>query len=231
MTLKAIIFDVDGTLSETEEAHRLAFNQTFPEFDLNWHWSRELYGELLQTTGGKERMAAYLQDHIQQPANPEKIAEIHRRKTVIYGKLIDDDAAQLRPGIAELIDDANKNGIRLAVATTTNRPNVDRLAQACFGRPASDVFEVIAAGDDVKNKKPAPDVFNLALAGLGLDPSECVGLEDSRNGLLSCSGARIPCIVSPGVYTLGSDFSEAGAVIDCFSDIDTIAKLNSLLGY
>ncbi len=229
MSIKAIIFDVDGTLSETEETHRRAFNQTFREFGLDWNWSQELYGELLKTTGGKERMTAFLANR-GEVADQAKIAEIHKRKTAEYGKLIANGAADLRPGIADLIKDAAKNGVRVAVATTTNRPNVDKLAEACFGRAAGEVFEVIAAGDEVKNKKPASDVFDLAVAGLGLNPRECVGLEDSRNGLLSCTGANVPCIVSPGVYTLGSDFSEAAAVIDCFSEIDTVAKLNSHLG-
>jgi len=228
MLLKAIIFDVDGTLSETEETHRRAFNQTFVEFGLDWIWSQKLYGELLKTTGGKERMTAYLKGR-GEFVDGLKVAEIHKRKTVIYGELIADGAAELRPGIAKLINDAAKNDIRVAVATTTNRPNVDRLAEACFGKLAGEVFEVIAAGDEVKNKKPAPDVFNLAVAGLGLDPAECVGLEDSRNGLLSCAGAHVPCIVSPGVYTLGSDFSEAAAVFDCFTAIDTVAKLTTVL--
>jgi len=230
LTLKAIIFDVDGTLSETEEAHRQAFNRTFVEFGLDWVWSQELYGELLKITGGKERMTAYLHNVRSEPTDPEKIAEIHKRKTVIYGELIASGAAELRPGIADLIKDAAKNGVRVAVATTTNRPNVDRLTETCFGKPAGDIFEVIAAGDEVANKKPAPDVFNLAVSGLGLDPSECVGLEDSRNGLLSCVGAGVPCVVSPGVYTLGSDFSEATATVACFSKIDSIAKLTTVLG-
>ena len=230
MAIKAIIFDVDGTLSETEEAHREAFNATFKEFGLPWVWSQALYGELLKTTGGKERMTAYLVNHLNQPADQAKIAEIHKRKTAIYGALIASGAAALRPGIAALIKDAAKHGVRVAVATTTNRPNVDRLAESCFGKAAGDVFEVIAAGDEVKNKKPASDVFDLAVSGLGLDPSECVGLEDSRNGLLSCIGAGVRCVVSPGVYTLGSDFSEAAAVIDCFTEIDTVEKLNKLLG-
>jgi HAD superfamily hydrolase (TIGR01509 family) len=227
--LKAIIFDVDGTLSETEEAHRKAFNLTFAEFGLPWVWSQQLYGELLQTTGGKERMTTYLQDHLHQPVDQAKIADIHNRKTALYGDLIAAGAADLRPGIADLIADAARHGIRVAVATTTNRPSVDRLSEACFGKPVGEVFEVIAAGDAVEHKKPAPDVFNLAVAGLGLAPGDCVGLEDSRNGLLSCIGAGVACVVSPGVYTKGSDFGEAAAVIGCFTEIDSIAKLNAAL--
>ena len=229
MALKASIFDVDGTLSESEEVHRRAFNETFAGFGLFWVWSQELYGELLKTTGGKERMTAYLRDHLNEPADVENIAKIHQRKTVVYGKLIAGGATSLRPGIADLIADAKMQGVRVAVATTTNRPNVDRLTESCFGRPAGEVFDVIAAGDEVANKKPASDVFDLAVAGLGLDPAECVGLEDSRNGLLSCTGAGVPCIVSPCMYTNGSDFSEATAVIACFSEVDTVAKLNAVL--
>ena len=229
MVLKAIIFDVDGTLSETEEVHRQAFNETFVEFGLPWVWSQELYQDLLNTTGGKERMSAYLREHLNEPADPEIIAKIHKRKTIIYGRLIAGGAASLRPGIANLINDAKKRGVRTAVATTTNRPNVDRLAESCFGKTAGEIFEVIAAGDAVVNKKPASDVFDLAVTGLGLDPSDCVGLEDSRNGLLSCIGAGVACIVSPCMYTKGSDFSGATAVVDSFSKIDTIAKLNAVL--
>ena len=225
MKLKAIVFDVDGTLAETEETHREAFNRTFREFGLPWVWSQALYGELLKTTGGKERMTVYMQAHLGEDADPATIAEMHKRKTAIYGALIANGAAGLRPGIARLIADAQKNGVRLAVATTTSRPNVDRLVDACFGQPADAVFEVIAAGDEVDHKKPAPDVFELAVKRLGVAPAACIGLEDSRNGLLSCVSAGIPCIVSPGVYTLGSDFSEAKAVIPCFSDVDTVAKL------
>lgn len=230
MTIKAIIFDVDGTLSEPEEAHRQAFNQTFAEFGLDWAWSRDLYGDLLNTTGGKERMAAYARDHLHKPADPARIAKIHKRKTAVYGDLITSGAVCLRPGIADRIADAARKGVRVAVATTTNRPNVDRLTEACFGEPADQVFEVIAAGDAVENKKPAPDVFEPAVARLGLEPWQCVGLEDSRNGLLSCIGASVPCTVSPGVYTAGADFSEAVAVIGCFSEINSVAKLNAVLG-
>ncbi len=226
---KAIIFDVDGTLAETEKAHRRAFNEAFSEFGLPWFWSEELYRDLLKTTGGKERMARYVQDHLHTLANIEKVADIHRRKTAIYGKLFARGAVALRPGIAELIEDAKTHGVRVAVATTTSRPNVDRLAQACFGRPAEEIFEVIAAGDEVTNKKPAPDVFELALSRLALKPEECVGLEDSRNGFLSCAGAGISCVVSPGVYTAGEDFSGAKAVLASFSEINTVHKLQALL--
>lgn len=229
MAVKAIIFDVDGTLSETEEAHRLAFNDTFAEFGLNWHWDRALYRELLKTTGGKERMTAYARDHLGVEPDPGDIAHIHTRKTERYGELIEAGAAALRPGIRDLIEDAQARGCRLAIATTTNRPNVDRLIAATLGIKAGDLFEVIAAGDEVENKKPAPDVFNLALAGLGLDAADCVAMEDSRNGLLSAKGAGLACVVAPSVYTSGTPLPEADAVIDCFSHVASVRALNATL--
>ncbi|MCF6302687.1 MAG: HAD hydrolase-like protein [Devosiaceae bacterium] len=232
MTLKALIFDVDGTLAETEEAHREAFNQTFKANKLDWHWDIQMYGELLKTTGGKERMQAY-QDKFCTPDRQLSIAQIaalHKEKTVLYGDLIAKGTIQLRSGIVELIEDAKQNNIRVAVATTTNRPNVDCLALACFGKAADEIFDVIAAGDEVQHKKPASDVFDLAVSRLGLKSDECVGLEDSRNGLLSCTSAGVPCLVCPGVYTLGADFSEAKAVISSFEEASSIAKIIGLLG-
>lgn len=161
MTLSALIFDVDGTLAETEELHRQAFNETFAEAGMDWHWSRELYGRLLKTTGGKERMHAYHHSH--KPTWPvitrEQIAELHRVKTLRYGELLDGGGLELRPGIAPLIEQARQDGIRLAIATTTSRANVDALCRACWGSEPERIFEVIAAGDEVPNKKPAPDVW------------------------------------------------------------------------
>lgn len=229
MQIKALIFDVDGTLSETEDVHLRAFNDTFATFGLDWNWSRDLYRELLKTTGGKERMTVFVRDHLGEKPDAELIARIHVDKTRRYGELISGGAATLRPGVAALIEDAARQGCRLAVATTTNRPNVDRLIEATMGRPASEVFEVIAAGDEVANKKPAPDVFNLAIAGLGLDPKGCVALEDSRNGLMSAKAAGIPCVVSPSVYTNDAAFPEADAVVSCFSQVATLDELRATL--
>jgi HAD superfamily hydrolase (TIGR01509 family) len=229
MQIKALIFDVDGTLSETEDVHLQAFNDTFAEFGLDWQWSRDLYRELLKTTGGKERMTVFVRDHLRQTPDLDLIARIHVEKTARYGALISQGAATLRPGIVDLIKDTAQQGCRLALATTTNRPNVDRLIEATIGRSASEIFEVIAAGDEVANKKPAPDVFNLALKGLGLDARNCVALEDSRNGLMSAKGAGIPCIVSPSVYTYDAAFPEAGAVVGCFSQVATLNDLRKTL--
>lgn len=213
--MRALIFDVDGTLAETEEAHRRAFNETFATEGLRWHWDRDTYAALLCTTGGKERIAAFVRDL--RPAGPlpdaDRIADLHRLKTARYAAILAQGGLGLRPGVAALIEAARAAGLRLAVATTTSRPNVEALTRCCWGLDAAAVFDVIAAGDEVAAKKPAPDVYALALDRLGLPADRCLALEDSRNGVLSALGAGLPVIVTPSVYTAGEDFSGARRVL------------------
>ncbi|ADZ69412.1 HAD-IA family hydrolase [Polymorphum gilvum] len=230
MALRALIFDVDGTLSETEEVHRRAFNEAFAAAGLDWHWDAALYGRLLKVTGGKERIAAFVRDHLGQAPDPERIAVLHAAKTARYGALVAQGGLTLRPGIAALIADARAAGLRLAVATTTSGPNVESLCRSCFGAPMAEVFDAIAAGDEVAAKKPAPDVYRLALDRLGLAAQDCVALEDSRNGLLSARAAGLRCLVSPSRYTAGEDFAEADARVDCFSAVAGIEALQARLG-
>jgi HAD superfamily hydrolase (TIGR01509 family) len=206
--LAALVFDVDGTLAETEEAHRQAFNETFAEAGIDWHWSREVYGDLLRTTGGKERMREW-RARVGFGPDDESIAGLHRAKTDRYAAILAGGGLHLRPGVAELIARGRAAGLRIAVATTTNRPNVEALARACWGRPAEAVFDVIAAGDEVAAKKPAPDVFLLALARLGIAPDAALAFEDSRNGLAAAKGAGLRTIVTPSTYTAGEDFAGA----------------------
>ncbi len=181
--LRALIFDVDGTLAETEDLHRQAFNCAFAELDLPWRWDPALYADLLTVMGGKERLAHYIDT--QHPADAKALharaPEIHARKTAAYGALVVESRLPLRPGIARLIAEARAAGIRLAVATTTSRPNVDQLLAINFP-PGDAPFDVIAAGDEANRKKPAPDVFLLALAGLEIAAAEAVAFEDSAAG-------------------------------------------------
>ncbi|MEZ5878685.1 MAG: HAD family hydrolase [Tepidamorphaceae bacterium] len=213
MTLKAIIFDVDGTLAETEEAHRKAFNETFANAGIDWRWSIEDYTRLLKTTGGKERMRRHREDIGAGAPSDDEIARLHAEKTALYCCLISSGAVPLRPGVAAWIDEARAAGIRLAIATTTNRPNVDALSQAVWGCPAEEVFEVIAAGDEVGAKKPAPDVFLLALQRLGFGPGEAVAVEDSENGLRSAKAAGLRVAVTPSIYTRNDAFEDADWVL------------------
>ena len=226
--LRALIFDVDGTLAETEELHRLAFNDCFAEAGLGWHWSRTDYHRLLKTTGGKERIARYVTEIRKDPESFD-IAALHAEKTRLYTRLMAKGGLSLRQGIADLIKDARLNGLTVAIATTTSRPNVEALALACFGRPAEAVFDVLACGDEVAAKKPAPDVYALALERMGLSAKDCVALEDSRNGLNSSRAAGIACIVSPSAYTAEEDFSGALRVVPEFSELGGIAGIQGLM--
>jgi HAD superfamily hydrolase (TIGR01509 family) len=206
---EALIFDVDGTLAETEEAHRLAFNAAFAEAGLDWVWGPEIYRDLLKVTGGKERMS-----HFHPAASAALIANVHARKTMLYAARVAAGDVPLRPGIKALITEARRRGVRLAIATTTSRPNIDALIGATLGSAAITWFKSIACGDDVPVKKPAPDVYTLALDGLDLPASRAVAIEDSWNGVQSAKSAGLRVIATPSVYSAADDFADADIVCE-----------------
>ncbi len=225
MSLAALIFDVDGTLAETEEAHRAAFNQAFAEWGLDWHWDRALYARLLDVTGGKERLRHFRDDWPSEPgaerlASEEAVVALHRRKTDIYITMISSGAVPLRPGVRRLMEEARAEGLRLAIATTTNIGPLEALLEGTLGPNALAGFDAIAAGDMVANKKPAPDVYRLALRELGLEAGSCLALEDSRNGLLAARGAGLGCLITVSAYSEGQDFTGALAVISDLGEPD-----------
>ncbi len=230
---RAIIFDVDGTLAETEEGHREAFNIAFREAGLPWSWDQELYRKLLGVTGGKERIRYFIEDFGADGA-PEQnldqfIRALHAKKTLAYTEIVKGGGLELRPGVRECIEEARQRGYRLALATTTTPANIDALLGATFGDAGQGLFDVICAGDSVPNKKPAPDVYLQALDELELPAGSCVAIEDSRNGLLSARAAGIATIVTPCLYTRGEDFAEAALVIDGLDSLD-FADLDALFG-
>lgn len=222
--MRALIFDVDGTLAETEELHRRAFNEAFAAAGLPWVWDRDRYRTLLATTGGKERIARFIADDGLDGGLD--IPALHADKTARYTALMAAGAIEARPGIRELIDAAREAGLGIAVATTTSRPNVEALSLALFGQPAGAVFDVIAAGDEVAAKKPAPDVYRLALGRLGLTPADAVAFEDSLNGLRSAQGAGLACVVAAGAYTAHEDLSAADLLV---ADLSRV-RLSDLAG-
>ncbi len=230
---RAIIFDVDGTLAETEEAHRKAFNRAFAAAGLDWQWDQALYRKLLAVTGGKERIRYFIEDFGGAGAPTDGldayIKALHATKTEAYVEIVTGGELELRPGVRELIHAARDKGYRLAIATTTTPANIDALFAATLGESGHDLFEVICAGDSVPNKKPAPDVYLKALAELDLPAASCVAIEDSRNGLLSAVAAGIPAIVTPGIYTSGEDFGEAALVVDDLSVLE-IAEIEAVFG-
>ena len=222
MTLKAIIFDVDGTLAETEEAHREAFNAEFAARGLPWHWDRDLYKKLLSVTGGKERIRHYIETYA--PERGEEmlahIPEIHKAKSERYMRMIADGSVPLRPGVARLIREAKEAGLKVGIATTTSTPNVDALIQATLGRPAAEVFDAMACGEEVTAKKPAPDLYELALARLGVAHNEAMAIEDSRNGLIAALRAGVPVVATPSQYTADEDLSDALSVVSHLGEPD-----------
>ena len=224
---KAIIFDVDGTLSETEDIHRKAFNRSFKLKDLPWYWDRQAYRRLLLISGGKERIRHFVERYDPARSQIEDfdgfIRDIHKSKTEIYTQMIATGEAELRPGIRRLITKAIEDGIRLAIATTTSAPNIAALLQSAYGSDGSGIFEVVCCGDSVPRKKPAPDIYLLALEMLDLPAEDCIAIEDSRNGLLSSSGAGIPTVVTPSIYTDDQRFEESALVTNELSDVDFAA--------
>ncbi|MDM7325385.1 MAG: HAD-IA family hydrolase [Thermus sp.] len=209
--LKAILWDLDGTLAETEELHREAFNRAFSHFGLPLYWDQEAYARLLWTTGGKERLKRALEETPEAPRLTwEEIAEVHRYKTDLYLRLLREEGVRLRPGVRRLLAQAREAGVALVLATTTSPENAQAFLE---GAGLSGWFSLVLAGDVVPRKKPDPGIYLLAQERLGLSPREGVAVEDSRNGLLSARGAGFPVLVTPSLYTLDQDYREATALL------------------
>jgi beta-phosphoglucomutase-like phosphatase (HAD superfamily) len=233
--LAALIFDVDGTLAETEEVHRRAFNDAFAAAGLDWSWDQNLYRELLAVTGGKERISHYAARY--RPGEVDRmapmVASLHRDKTARYTALVAAGEVSLRPGVARLLGEARAAGVKLAIATTTSPENVAALLVATLGPASPGWFAAIGAGDVVPRKKPAPDIYQWVLDALGTPASAAVAFEDSLNGLRSAVAARIRTVVTPGLYTDGADFSGALMVVPDLGEPDrshvTLADLQRWL--
>lgn len=215
--LQAVIFDVDGTLADTErDVHRVAFNRAFRKAGLDWYWDVPTYGRLLGVTGGKERILHFMRNDAPEgvPADAEALTrELHALKTGFYLELLEQGEISLRPGVDRLLRDLRRSGFRLAIATTTTPENVTTLLEATLGAGAHRWFDVIGAGDVVPDKKPAPDIYEYVLRELGLPASACFAFEDSGNGLRAATAAGIRTIVTPTVYTMREDFSGAFSIV------------------
>lgn len=215
--MKAVIFDVDGTLADTEEAHRGAFNATFSHFGLPWEWNVGMYRGLLAVTGGKERIrhycARFFPMFLDYPNATASIAALHDWKNRLYADLVERGDIAPRPGVLRLIRELRGEGVRLAIATTTSRRNVEALLASTFGALPADTFEVVAAGEDTAEKKPSPEVYQFVLGRLGLAPEDCLAIEDSPNGLLAARAAGLPTLITECPWTSGDSFEGALAVL------------------
>jgi HAD superfamily hydrolase (TIGR01509 family) len=227
--MSSLVFDCDGVLADTERyGHLPAFNQTFQEFGLPVEWSVEEYGRRLKIGGGKERMASLLTPEfvaaVGLPTDPEEqaaeIAKWHKRKTAIYTEMVADGKLPPRPGIRRVISAAQDAGWKLGVASTSAEASVHAILEYAVGRDRAERFDVFLAGDVVPKKKPAPDIYLLALEKLGVDPAEVLVVEDSRNGLEAADAAGLRCLVTVNGYTEKEDFSEAILVVSSLGDPD-----------
>lgn len=222
-SLQALLFDVDGTLADTErDGHRIAFNLAFEKAGLDWHWDEALYAALLAVTGGKERIRFYLDKFNTDFEKPDAfdafVKGLHASKTDFYTQLMTEGKIPLRTGVEALIKEAKAAGMRMAVVTTTTPANVTALLENTLGPDSESWFEVIAAGDIVPAKKPAPDIYTWALEQMNLKPEEAIAFEDSSNGILSSAAAHLKTIVTINEYTKNDDFSKATIVLDNMGD-------------
>ncbi len=220
--LRALIFDVDGTLADTEEAHRQAFNDAFLAHDLPWQWSAATYRELLGVTGGKERIARYVESLGLPVVERERLRRIvplvHRTKTEAFAGLVEMGGVPLLPGVARLLSEARSAGLRLGIASTTTARNLTALLTRNIGTSALSWFDAISTGDVVAQKKPAPDIYRHALAVLGLPAGACVALEDSELGVRAAKAAGLFTVAVPTRWTSDQSFMLADLVLPSLGD-------------
>jgi beta-phosphoglucomutase-like phosphatase (HAD superfamily) len=216
--------DVDGTLADTEEVHRTAFNDAFAEMGLNWNWSRPTYAHLLKTTGGKERLTAFIDSlslgDAEKLSLKNQVGAVHAKKTELYTRGVLEGRAPLRDGVVRLLDEAAAADILLAIATTTTYANIEALLTTNLGPGAMQRFAAVGAGDVVTRKKPAPDIYDYVLEKLKVSADESVAIEDSLNGLQAAKGAGIFTVVTPSYWTRTEDFSSADLVLPSLGSAD-----------
>jgi HAD superfamily hydrolase (TIGR01509 family) len=232
---KALIFDCDGVLADTErDGHLVAFNRMWKEQGVPWQWSLEQYAIKLKIGGGKERIASLARDAdfraaYNVPAPEDEwlnvVAGWHKRKSEIFKDLVQSGAMPARPGVRRLAQEAHDKGYILAVCSTSALASVQAVLDSVMGKELSATFAGVFAGDIVKAKKPAPDIYNHAADSLGLSHRDCVVIEDSRNGLLAATAAGMQCVVTTNALTEGEDFSEAALVVDSLGDPGTPARV------
>ncbi len=232
MSIKAIIFDVDGTLADTEDGHRQSFNKAFAENNLPWHWDVELYDKLLAVTGGKERIKYFVDSFLAGYTKPadfdEFVKHLHKVKTAHYTAMLREGQIPLRPGVKQLIHDARAGGITLAIATTTSPENVSTLLEVGLGKDWETYFAANGCGDIVPQKKPAPDIYFWVLDKLKLPPADCIALEDSVNGLRASLAAGIRTYITVNHYTRNQDFTGAAGIFSDLGDLGAFYRATGL---
>ncbi|MBI1732329.1 MAG: HAD-IA family hydrolase [Gammaproteobacteria bacterium] len=209
---------MDGTLADTEEIHRQAFNRAFVECDIPWQWSPAEYHDLLAISGGRERIRRFLMQKRERPRSTAALRQlaltVHKRKSDIYRDMLCAGQVALRPGVKRLLAEAHSRNVRLAIATSSSRRNVDALLKTTLGNEAGDLFRAFATCDVVEDQKPSPAIYQYALAELGVEPAHAMAIEDSRNGNLAALAAGLTTVITTHRYTRDNDFRGAALVLD-----------------
>ncbi len=216
-TIKACIFDVDGTIAETEVIHLQAFNEAFKEFKIAWNWSKPTYKALLEIAGSENRIR-YFNSKTKSNFSNDLIRELVKQKTKIYQEKLLSKSFYVRPGVLELVDALKKSKIKIGVATSTSMDNAMKLFSLIWGNEAQNLFSVISTPKLNVNNKPAPDLYNIALQDLKVRPENVVAIEDSKIGLKSAKAASISTILAPSEFTRGDNFSDADLIVENLLD-------------
>lgn len=216
--LKSLIFDVDGTLADTEEVHRQAFNQAFVEFGLDWNWTPKLYTKLLETSGGRERMRKFGAD-LRADFNSEAgfesfINDLHQTKSAIYRDKLTSGQVPLRAGVTRLIDEGRAAGLTLGIATSSSTANLHALLDQNLPAEWPTWFTSIHTCDTVPSKKPSPAVYQAVLAETGVPAANSMAFEDTVNGLLACTAIDLPVVITTHYFTRHHHFPGAAMVCD-----------------
>ncbi|MBE0586639.1 MAG: HAD-IA family hydrolase [Hydrogenophaga sp.] len=228
--LNALIFDVDGTLADTESVHLEAFNHAFRQEGLDWHWSTEQYTQLLDISGGKERMLHHWRTvdpdmkEVEAGAIADTINRLHEIKTAYYENAVNSGAVTLRPGVLALMSEARQQGLQLAIATTTSPVNIAALMRSAIGLDWRSHFLAVGDASNAPIKKPHPQVYLKVLADMGMSAPECVAFEDSSNGLRAATAAGLDTVITPNSFTAHHDFKGALRVVPDLSQVN-VARL------
>jgi HAD superfamily hydrolase (TIGR01509 family) len=217
--LRALIWDIDGTVAETErDGHRVAFNRAFAEAGLPWHWDDATYGRLLQVNGGRDRLMSFLRERSDAPptvqARQALVRRLHPRKNALYAELVAKGCITARPGVLRLMDQCRREGVAMAIATTTGRANVDALLGRLLGGAWPARFAAVVCAEDAPRKKPDPQAYLLALQRLGVASAEALALEDSPMGLQAALEAGLRCGITRSRYFADARFEGAAWVRD-----------------
>jgi len=228
MLLSAVLFDVDGTIAETEDFHRKSFNESFREFNLDWFWDEAMYKELINIGGGKERIEHYIKrawpEMLDYKNLTKYINSIHKVKNEVFEDYILESEIKPRPGVIRLIKELKENNIRIAIVSSNSEKNLHILFKQGLNINPKKTFDLIAHGECTKNKRPSPEIYEWVLEKLRLPPQSCVAIEDSPRGVESAKNANLNILATPSIFTKDEDFSDAKLIVSDLGEKDTPFK-------